>query len=480
MQHTIQQQNTPTILQKIVQDKIQWIASKQMDLPLEQLQQNVQKTDRTFYQAILAGEKHRPVYILECKKASPSKGLIRENFDIKAIAEVYKSYASAISVLTDEQYFQGDFTYIQQVREIVPQPVLCKDFIVSEYQVYLARYYHADAILLMLSVIDDDTYRKLADLAHQLGMGVLTETSNEAEFERALTLNAKVIGVNNRNLHDLSIDLNRVVELSSKYADKILQDCRIISESGIYTHQQIRHLSQVADGFLIGSSLMSETDLNNAVRALICGENKVCGLTRVQDVIEVYQQGALYGGLIFAENSKRCLSLRQAQELVTKAPLRFVGVFQNQSIDFICKIAHQLQLYAVQLHGDEADEFITALRTQLSPRCQIWRAISVDVEQQSAVEICENPLVARYILDAKTANQQGGTGKSFDWSLIPSALKSKMLLAGGINPDNIAQALAQQCLGVDLNSGVERCAGVKDAQKIATIFKRIFELRKNN
>lgn len=472
MQYTIQQ-NTPTVLQKIVQDKIQWIASKQMDLPLEQLKQNVEKTDRSFYQAILTSEKHKPVYILECKKASPSKGLIRENFDIKEIAGVYKNYATVISVLTDEQYFQGDFAYIQQVREIAPQPVLCKDFIVSEYQVYLARYSHADAILLMLSVIDDNTYRKLAKLAHQLGMGILTETSNEAEFERALALNAKVIGVNNRNLHDLSIDLNCVVKLSSKYADKIPENCKIISESGIYNHQQIRHLNQVADGFLIGSSLMSEPDLNNAIRALIFGENKVCGLTREQDVIEVYQQGALYGGLIFAEKSKRCLSLRQAQELVTKAPLRFVGVFQNQPVDFICKISNQLQLYAVQLHGDETDEFITTLRSKLSPECQIWRAISVDITQKRAVEISENPLVSRYIFDSKTVNQQGGTGKSFDWSLIPEKLKSKILLAGGINPDNIEQALAQKCLGVDLNSGVEHYIGMKDAQKIATIFKYI-------
>ncbi|MGC7560920.1 bifunctional indole-3-glycerol-phosphate synthase TrpC/phosphoribosylanthranilate isomerase TrpF [Pasteurella sp. PK-2025] len=468
MQHT-----TPTILQKIVQDKHQWIAEKQKTLPITQLQQHLTKSDRTFYQAIQQGGKQRPAYILECKKASPSKGLIREDFHIQDIAEVYKHYASVISVLTDEQYFQGDFAYLQQVREIAPQPVLCKDFIVSEYQVYLARYYHADAILLMLSVIDDETYQQLADLAHQLGMGVLTETSNEAEFERALALNAKVIGVNNRNLHDLSIDLNRVVELSRHYADHIPDDCRIISESGIYHHHQIQQLSEVADGFLIGSSLMGEADLNHAVRALIFGENKVCGLTRQQDVRTAYQQGALYGGLIFAEQSKRCVSLRQAQELVTQAPLRFVGVFQNQPIDFICKIANQLALHAVQLHGAETDAFIAELRHQLPEDCQIWQAISVHHAQKSAVDFTENPLIARYIFDSKSDSQQGGTGKSFDWSLIPEKFKHKILLAGGINPDNIEQALAQQCLGVDLNSGVERCAGVKDEEKLATIFQSI-------
>ncbi len=339
------------------------------------------------------------------------------------------------------------FAFIQRYHD---QPVLCKDFMISEYQVYLARYYQADAILLMLSVVNDETYRVLADLAHSLGMGVLTETSNEQEFERALALGAKIIGVNNRNLHDLTVDLNRVVELTEKLSDRIPADVRIISESGIYNHKQIRQLQKVAHGFLIGSSLMGNQDLNNAVRSVIFGENKVCGLTRAQDVKIVYKNGALYGGLIFAEHSKRCVSLRQAQELVTAAPLRFVGVFQNQEIDFIVKIANQLQLYAVQLHGAETETFITALRQQLPENTQIWKAISVNTETQSAVDFTDDLNVDRYIFDSQTANQQGGTGKTFDWSLIPEHLKHKIILAGGISPNNVKQAIQQNCLGFNL------------------------------
>ncbi|EJS91006.1 bifunctional indole-3-glycerol phosphate synthase/phosphoribosylanthranilate isomerase, partial [Pasteurella multocida subsp. multocida str. Anand1_cattle] len=138
------------------------------------------------------------------------------------------------------------------------------------------------------------------------------------------------MGVNNRNLHDLSVDIQRVAQITQHYADQIPPGTKIISESGIYQHQQIRDLRHVADGFLIGSSLMQHADLNHAVRSLLFGEHKVCGLTRPQDVRAVYQQGALYGGLIFVTHSKRCISLRQAQELVTQAPLRFVGVFQDQ------------------------------------------------------------------------------------------------------------------------------------------------------
>lgn len=460
----------PTILQQIVLDKMAWVEQKQADFPLSEFIKKIEKSDRSFYQALAQGNHQRPSFILECKKASPSKGLIRADFNLEAIANVYKHYANAISVLTDEKYFQGDFAYIQQVRNLVQQPVLCKDFMIAEYQVYLARYYQADAILLMLSVLDDENYNKLADLAHSLGMGVLTETSNQTELERAIALGAKVIGINNRDLHDLSVDLNRTPPL----AKQIPSDRIIISESGIYSHQQVQQLKPYVQGFLIGSSLMSEQDLNNAVRAVIYGENKVCGLTRPQDVQQVYAQGSLYGGLIFVPSSPRCVSLPQAQELVAQAPLRFVGVFQNQPIDFIVKIASQLNLFAVQLHGNENQAFIQQLRQQLASSTQIWQALSIDIDNpQSVLEGNDSAEVDRYVFDSKTSQQQGGTGQSFNWQLIPYQLKTKAMLAGGLNLDNIEQALAQHCLGLDLNSGVETQAGVKDSEKVRLVFEKI-------
>ncbi|MCK3655423.1 bifunctional indole-3-glycerol phosphate synthase/phosphoribosylanthranilate isomerase [Pasteurellaceae bacterium Macca] len=468
-------QNQPTILQKIVQDKALWVETAQKNFPLANFQQNLTACDRDFYAALSKGSHTRPAYILECKKASPSKGLINAEFNLDAIAQTYRHYASAISVLTDEKYFQGDFRYIQQVRQQVSQPILCKDFMISPYQVYLARYYQADAILIMLSVVDDETYRELADIAHTLGMGVLTETSNDTEFERALALGAKIIGVNNRNLHDLSIDMNRIVDLVKKYGHRIPEDVRLISESGIYDHQQVKTIKPYAHGFLIGSSLMGSRDLDAAVRGVIFGENKVCGLTRPQDVQAVYQNGALYGGLIFAEKSPRALSLRQAQELVAQAPLRFIGVFQNQGVDFVAKIATQLELYGVQLHGEEDDAYISELAEKLPDHIQIWRAITFDTQKPNATPFSPNALVKRYILDSKTPQQQGGTGITFDWSQIPADIKPLALLAGGISPENIHLALAQGCLGVDINSGVEISKGVKDPAKIAEIFTQIID-----
>lgn len=188
------------VLAKIVRDKYQWVAERKKTQPLETFQADLTPSDRSFYQA-LSGDK--TAFIMECKKASPSKGLIRADFDLDYIASVYNKHASAISVLTDEKYFQGQFEFLPRVRNQVSQPVLCKDFMVDSYQVYLARHYSADAILLMLSVLSDEEYQTLAEVAHSLNMGVLTEVSNEEELHRAVALGAKVIGINNRNLRDL-------------------------------------------------------------------------------------------------------------------------------------------------------------------------------------------------------------------------------------------------------------------------------------
>lgn len=179
-----------TVLAKIVADKYEWVAERKRLQPLESFRHQVQPSTRSFYHA-LSGT--RTAFILECKKASPSKGLIRADFDPVAIAGVYRHYASAISVLTDEKYFQGSFDFLRQVSRTVSQPVLCKDFIIDPWQIYLARLHQADAILLMLSVLDDDTYRELAAVAHSLNMGVLTEVISDDERQRAIALEAKVV-----------------------------------------------------------------------------------------------------------------------------------------------------------------------------------------------------------------------------------------------------------------------------------------------
>lgn len=451
-----------TILGKIVTDKLQWVKERKQQQPLLQFKDNLVESDRHFYQAL---DQQQSVFILECKKASPSKGLIRADFDLDLIATTYKNYAAAISVLTDQKYFQGDFDFINQVREQVTQPILCKDFIVDPYQIYLARYYQADAILLMLSVLDDDAYQAYRDTAHSLNMGVLTEVSNEHELARAIALNAKVIGINNRDLRDLSVDLNR----SKQLAVKIPKDRIVISESGISTHQQVKELSQYVNGFLVGSSLMSQVNIDRACRQLILGENKVCGLTHARDAANAYKAGAVYGGLIFVDKSPRFIEHEEARLVMLGAPLLYVGVFQDEEIELVAFTAKSLGLSAVQLHGNETPRYIKELLTILPKDCQIWKAHGVI----DSLPQLEKFNVSKHLLDARVGEQMGGTGSHFDWSLISNQAeldKNTLLLAGGLNPDNAQQAARIGCAGLDFNSGVEIAPGKKDIDKLNRSF----------
>ncbi|WP_426577433.1 bifunctional indole-3-glycerol-phosphate synthase TrpC/phosphoribosylanthranilate isomerase TrpF [Xenorhabdus stockiae] len=446
------------VLQKIVEDKVLSLITRKAEQPLESFLDAVVPSHRRFYQALTHKQ---TVFILECKKASPSKGLIRSDFDPVRIAKTYQPYAAAISVLTDEKYFQGSYDFLRMVSAAVHQPVLCKDFIIDPYQVYLARYYQADAILLMLSVLDDDTYRELSALAHSLNMGVLTEVSNEAERHRAIALGAKVIGINNRDLRDLSIDLQR----TQKLAAGLPKETIVISESGIHSHQQVRDLSQFAHGFLIGSALMAQSDLDLALRRLILGDNKICGLTRPQDAKAALQAGAVYGGLIFAEKSPRRISQQQAQQIINEVPLLYVGVFQNQPVDFVCQTARALSLTAVQLHGNEDQPYIDALRSLLPENCEIWK--SVDMSKTEVFSGLSN--IDHLLLD----NGFGGTGKTFDWKLIDKGSQHNSVLAGGLNAENCRQAAALGCYGLDFNSGVEIQPGIKSSQKIKQVFQQL-------
>lgn len=447
-----------TVLTKIVQDKAVWLAERQQQQPLATFQSQITPSTRSFYDALKGA---RTVFILECKKASPSKGVIREDFDPAVIAGVYKHYASAISVLTDEKYFQGSFDFLPIVSGIVTQPVLCKDFIIDPYQIYLARFCQADAILLMLSVLDDDRYRQLAAVAHSLNMGVLTEVISDEELERATALGAKVVGINNRDLRDLSIDLDRTRRLAPKVAHGVT----VISESGINNYAQVRELSHFANGFLIGSALMSEDDLSAAVKRVIIGDNKVCGLTRAEDARSALAAGALYGGLIFAEGSLRQVSIEQAQQVIDAAALKYVGVFRNHALSDVVTYAQRLNLSAVQLHGDEDREYVSLLRSQLPDAIKIWKAFSIG----ESLPERDWTGVDRYVFD----HGKGGSGQAFDWSLLAGQSLENVLLAGGLGAENCVQAAQLGCAGLDFNSGVESAPGVKDAAKIASVFQTL-------
>ena len=469
------------ILEKIVADKRIEIDALKKAKPLASFINELSPTTKDMYAALRRTEKKTQAgFILECKKASPSKGLIRPDFDVKAICKTYDKYAAAISVLTDEKYFQGNFDYLKIVTETVSCPVLNKDFFIDVYQVHLARYYGADAILLMLSVLSDEEYLELANIAEQYNLSILTEISNESERDRAIALNAKMIGINNRDLRDLSTDITRTFD----FAPTLPDDRIIISESGIYNNAQVRELAPAVDGFLVGSSLMAPEnnqyqDIDLSCRKLIFGNHKVCGLTSAKDAETAADAGTRFAGFIFAEKSPRHVTLEQAKTIIdnTTSKLEYVGVFVDHSIESIVQSAKELNLSAVQLHGTETNEYINTLYEQLMDKgctnCQIWKANPVTADIPSLSEI--SSLVSYHVLDGKSP----GSGQAFNWQILTDSEQAlnNCLLAGGLNNENINTALVKlndsDLFGLDLNSGVEISPGIKSAEKLQQIFAQV-------
>lgn len=456
------------VLEKIVADKRIEVEARKKSLPLDSFQDQLVPSTKSLFTSL---NKPNAGYIFECKKASPSKGLIREDFNLDEILEAYTPHAAGISVLTDEKYFQGKFEYLEYVTARVSQPVLNKDFFVDTYQVYLARHYNADAVLLMLSVLSDDEYTALADVADALSLDILTEVSNEEEMERAIALKANIIGINNRNLRDLSTDLattERLVPMLSGATHQFV----VISESGIYTHDDVLRLAPLCQGFLVGSALMAQKDLKRAVNKLVYGAVKVCGLTSVEQAQTAFKEGAYLGGLIFAEKSPRYVTLPTAQAIVEATDGAFVGVFVDATQTRVVSAASELSLAAVQLHGNEDSSYIAALRQALPDTCQIWKAEGVNGQLPATLNALLNDSnIDKVLLDCQVGKEKGGTGETFDWSLLNAVEhKDKIILAGGINVQNASDAINAGCAILDVNSGVETAPGEKSQEKLSAFF----------
>jgi indole-3-glycerol phosphate synthase/phosphoribosylanthranilate isomerase len=491
-----------TFLERIVAATQMHLSERMRETPLDVMRTRALAAppSRSFAAALRPNSGGPARLIAEVKRASPSKGMLAERFDPVARAQAYAAGgAAAISVLTEPDFFLGSLDHLRAVRAAVNVPVLRKDFLLDPYQVYEARAAGADAVLLICALLDDTTLCDLLALTRSLGMEALVEAHDAGEARRAVASGANVIGVNSRDLRTFAVDPDVVRRLRPL----VSADRLFIAESGIGDVMgAARARSFGADAILVGEALMRTEspemmarDLSSALGGAMAqffgatGDPyvKICGLKTADQARAVVELGADAFGLVFAP-SRRQITPEHARTLVEAAcsslvpplpveegargrgPLA-IGVFVNEPVERIAEIAATVGLDAVQLSGDESPE-VCAMVAETTGLL-VLRALRL----RSADDL---PLLDEYalagtilMLDTPTDDASyGGTGQAGDWRLAAEASRRwPIILAGGLTPDNLADALAAVApRGVDVSSGVET-DGVKDIEKITTFLR---------
>src|SRR5215472_15186118 len=465
------------------------LEQRKRELPLEMVQQlaAAQPAPRDLLAALQ--HKRQVRLIAEVKRASPSKGLLAPHIDPLEQARTYEKHgAAAISVLTEPHFFLGSPSHLLAIKQAVCVPVLRKDFILDEYQVYESRAWGADAILLICAILDDIQLRHLLHKAQALGMHCLVEVHSLEEARRAVAAGAAIIGINSRDLVTFRIDPYLIRALRHS----IPPDRVVVAESGIHFAADARRLARHdIQAMLVGESLVVSQDIPAQMRSLLQGANediqvKICGLRAPEHAWTAIDAGADTLGLVFYEPSPRYIEPRQAQALLesvendpvgadlSRPPAQsispdIVGVFVNEDAAYINEVSQQVGLQAVQLHGDEPPEFCHNITRPLIKALRLQ-----DMADLGKVRAYSD--VAWRILLDTPAHGWGGSGITHDWTLARAAAReTPILLAGGLTPENVAEAIQQvHPWGVDVSSGVET-NGRKDTSKIRAFIKNVRE-----
>jgi indole-3-glycerol phosphate synthase/phosphoribosylanthranilate isomerase/anthranilate synthase/indole-3-glycerol phosphate synthase/phosphoribosylanthranilate isomerase len=472
-------------LSEIIAAKKQRVAAAKARMTFEQIREYGQARAATNRLSLAdALRSYRGINLIaEFKRRSPSKGKINSHADPVTMAQLYESAgAAALSILTEEDYFDGSIVDLRRVRQVSSLPILRKDFIFDEYQVYESAFDGANALLLIVAALDDETLRRLRVITEdELGMTALVEVHTKNELDRALNCGARVIGVNNRDLRTFNVSIDTSLHLA-KFAPR---DVIMISESGL-TPQAVQQLREAGyRGFLVGESLMRTSDPAAAVREFIQqpeGDHarrsvwvKICGITSAEDARSAVSAGADMLGFNFYRPSPRYIEPQAAAEIIkairSKAggndrPASMVGVFVDESIENVSRIADEAGLDGIQLHGEETADYCRRLK-ELCPQKFLIKAVAA--KANAGVESAGLYPADAIMIDAFDEKLRGGTGRVADWSIAREVARTvpRLFLAGGLSPENVADAIAAVGpYGVDVCSAVEAAPGRKSAERM--------------
>ncbi|MGH9458526.1 MAG: bifunctional indole-3-glycerol phosphate synthase/phosphoribosylanthranilate isomerase [Thermoanaerobaculia bacterium] len=395
-----------------------------------------------------------PRLIAEIKAASPSAGAIAPDPDVESIARAYRrGGAAAISVVAEPEFFHGSMEWIGRAAEASGLPVLMKHFVVDERQIFEGVASGADGILLLASLLDTNELKRMIAIAENLGRDALVEVHDDEELDRALEAGARILGVNNRNLRDFTVDLGTAERLSPR-----IEGVRV-AESGMRSADDAARMGRAGfDAILVGEHLLRQDDREAAARALAGPPAvKICGITRVEDALAAAEAGASFLGLVFAEGSPRRVDVARAKEIAdaVRTNVSLVGVFRGQNAETIDAIAREVGLDLAQVYGDAR------------PSASVIRAICVD-----GAATGDGAAGDAWVLYDGAAP---GAGKVFDWSLLAGVRPRRpFVLAGGLRPETVRDAIVRvRPNAVDVSSGVEDAPGIKNAEKIREFVREV-------
>ncbi len=416
---------------------------------------------RDFTAALQGGDR----LIAEIKRKSPSHPEFHQLASPPTLARAYlRNGAAALSIVTDAPHFGTSLTDVAAVKAAVPLPVLVKDFVIDEVQLLAAWAAGADAVLLIVRMLEGERLKALLQYARGLGLHVLVECHDQADIDLALAADAQLIGVNNRNLATLTTDLNHGASMMPGVPSAATR----ISESGLYKRADILRLATVgADAFLVGHALLQSKDPGRKVAELSGHENeegpriKTCGITTVSDARMAHEAGSHILGLIFAASARQ-VAAEQALEIRRALPsARLCGVFVDERLDRISTLAQQCDLDLIQLHGSESPEYCHRIAEATGlPLIKALTADRATPEQAARYE------AAAYILVDLPKNDDHCRLTPADCRAAADSLTAAghdVFLAGGLTPENVAGAIAGGNLfAADTASGIEDAPGRKN------------------
>lgn len=502
------------VLETILASTRRHVDSARRVMSESRLRELTESRERHDFAAALRRSALRPGIIAEIKKASPSRGLLRHDFDVSAIAQGYeRAGAAALSVLTEEDHFLGSLEHLKMARAATRLPILRKDFIVSSYQIWEAVAYGADAVLLIVAALTNAELRELLEVCEAARVSALVEVHDEGELQRALAAGAKIIGVNNRDLRTFEVDRRRCLELAPRIPQGLIR----VAESGFAQPADLTEAARAGyDAVLIGETFMRADDpaaalarISRAQHKIATGFVKICGITREDDALHAVDCGASAIGFIFAE-SRRAISVGDAAAIIRQLPPNVlpVGVFVDAPVEHMLEVARRTGIRGLQLHGDESPDIAPALAGYTIVKTRHFGSSRENNGAPPERGSSWDGHVHAFLLDTATGSQRGGTGRTFDWTRAAELSKvedfafkisqvedfapklskvtdfasklsqvtdfapltsTPLIVAGGLTPQNVGEAIrATGAVGVDVSSGVESAVGRKDPQLVRT------------